>query len=64
MILIYYKTIDKKIDICYIQNQVDIWIRILIPSIRFACISDNIYIYVNSGIRIPILIDPYRERAH
>jgi len=46
MILLYYETIDKQIDICYLRNKVDIGIRIRIRDIRFALVFDSIRIRI------------------
>ena len=56
MILLYYETINKKIDTCDLQNQVDIRIRIQIWDTRFVLVSDNIYIHIHIHIHIQIKI--------
>jgi hypothetical protein len=52
MNLSYYETTDKQIDTCYLQSQVEIWIRIRIWDIRFALISDNISIRIQIRIKL------------
>jgi hypothetical protein len=42
MILLYYETIDKQIDTCYLQNRMDIQIR----DIHFALVSLGIRICI------------------
>jgi hypothetical protein len=48
MILLYYETINKLIDTCYLQSQVDIRIW----DIRFALVSDNIILRIRIRIKI------------
>jgi len=52
MILLHYETIYKQIDTCYLQNQVDILLRIRIRDNRFGLVSDNIRIRIRIRIKI------------
>jgi hypothetical protein len=48
MILLYFKNINKQIDTCHLQNQIDIQIR----DIRFAFVSYNIYARIRIQIKL------------
>jgi hypothetical protein len=48
MILLHFKTADKQIDTCHLQNQIDIRIR----DIRFTFVSYNIYARIRIQIKL------------